>query len=200
MNFQTWTSPSFMNGDMSHQHTIIHIDYFRQCRSTAFHLYRPRPISNAEGEAFSKGFCASLRMFSAGLIIYSPVSRLTRSQTPVSQATISDSPPLDSALQAKLASNLQLCRQGALAANSSPSHSCGNRSRPSSHPLLPSARTIWLPWPARHSQSHNATSNTSYSCPEVHVHHQKNPSYSLRLHSSPSGLQTSWIRNSTSQH
>ena len=75
----------------------------------------------------------------------------------MSQATISDSPPLDSALQAKLASNLQLCRQGALAANPSPSHRCGSRSRPSSHPLLPSARTIWLPWPARHSQSHNAT-------------------------------------------
>ena len=43
-------------------------------------------------------------------------------------------------------------------------------------------------------------SDTSYSCPEVHVHHQKNPSYSLSLHSSPSGLRTSWIRNSTSHH
>ena len=50
MNFQTGTSPSFMNSDMSHQHTIIHTDCFCQCRSTAFHIYCPRRIGNAEGK------------------------------------------------------------------------------------------------------------------------------------------------------
>jgi hypothetical protein len=144
-----------MNGDMSHQHTIIHIDYFRQSRSTAFHLYRPRPISNAEGEAFSKGFCASLRMFSSVLITPLFPDWLDPKHPCLKQPFLTLRLP--TALQAKLASNLQLCRQGALAANSSPSHRCGSRSRPSLHPLLPSARTIWLPWPARHSQSHNAT-------------------------------------------
>ena len=128
----------------------------------------------------------NLRLFSKG-----PSFQTGSSPNTVSPATTSAPPPLEAALQTTLASNLHLCRQGALGAHSVPSPRSGNTGRPRKSPLLPCARTISLPWPARHSISHNATFKHLLLLPgsSIHVHHQTLPSYSLRLHSSPSGLQ-----------